>query len=203
MKNLGISEELIDALLETANLGIGRAAASLSELTGRAVEIQVPELAILGADEPVKMADLRNGTVLRVAQRFSKGLEGHTLLLLNDSGAKRVARLVLGEEMDAETFGESEQSALLELCNIMINGVMGSLANQLKFSLVYDVPFLDLKGVTDFGDLVLDLLANRTGKVVFMRATLKISAETVHGDIVMVLDETNFQLLLSRLEQNL
>ncbi|MDB6175110.1 MAG: chemotaxis protein CheX [Chthoniobacteraceae bacterium] len=197
MKNLGISADLLDALLETANIGVGRAAASLCELTGRPVEISVPELVIFKIDQPIQMADLRTGTVLRVAQRFYQGLNGHALLLLNESGAKQVAKLILSEEIDVDAFGETEQSALLELCNIMINGVMGSIANQLDILLSYDVPFLDLKGVEDFGDLVADLLPNETGQIVFMQAALTISAETVHGYIVMVLDEVNLATLLA------
>jgi chemotaxis protein CheY-P-specific phosphatase CheC len=94
-----------------------------------------------------------------------------------------------------------EQSALLELCNIMINGVMGSIANQLGIVLSYEVPFLDLKGISDFGDLLVDLLPSRSGRVVFMRASLTISAEVVHGYIVLILDEENLQHLLSRLEK--
>jgi chemotaxis protein CheC len=201
MKNHGISDLLVDALLETANLGVGRAAASLSELTTRSVQISVPELVIFSTDEPIKLADLRDVAVLRVAQRFTQQLEGYALLLLNESGSRRVARLILGEEIEADSFDEMEQSALLELCNIMINGVMGSIANQLGIVLSYEVPFLDLKGISDFGDLLVDLLPSRSGRVVFMRASLTISAEVVHGYIVLILDEENLQHLLSRLEK--
>jgi chemotaxis protein CheC len=200
MKNHNVPEELVDALLETANLGVGRAAAALSELTSRTVEITVPELMIFTTDEPVHMSDLRDVAVLRVAQRFTQDLDGYTLLLLNEEGSRRVARLILGEEIESNSFDEMEQSALLELCNIMINSVMGSLANQLKMTLSYDVPFLDLKGISSFGELLVDLIPQHIGRVVFMRASLKISAEVIHGYIVLILDEQNLQMLLSRLE---
>lgn len=203
MKNSVFSQDLVDAFLETANLGVGRAAASLHELTGRKVEIHVPELCIFWTDEPIKMLDLQQTAVLRVSQRFSSDLEGYALLILNEVGATRVAKLILGEEIETESFGETEQSALLELANIMLNGVMGSLANQMKLKLVYQVPFLDLKGIADVVDLVRDLLPENPGRVVFMRAAIKISAETVHGYVVMVLDEESFQLVISRLEDSL
>jgi chemotaxis protein CheC len=203
MKNYNVSDELVDALLETANVGVGRAAAALSELTSRAVEINVPELMIFGTNQPIHMSDLRDVSVLRVAQRFTQDLDGYTLLLLNEEGSRRVARLILGEEIESNSFDEMEQSALLELCNIMINGVMGTLANQLKMTLSYDVPFLDLKGISSFGELLVDLIPQHTGRVVFMRASLKISAEVIHGYIVLILDEQNLQMLLSRLEASI
>jgi chemotaxis protein CheC len=200
MSSHNIPEPLVDALLEIANVGVGRAAAGLSELTSRTVEINVPELMIFSTDQPVHMADLRNVAVLRVAQRFTQQLEGYTLLLLNEEGSRRVARLILGEEIESNSFDEMEQSALLELCNIMINSVMGTLANELKLELSYEVPFLDLKGISSLGELLVDLIPQHTGRVVFMRASLKISAEVIHGYIVLILDEENLQMLLSRLE---
>jgi chemotaxis protein CheC len=203
MKNHGITDLLVDALLETANVGVGRAAAALSELTERKVEISVPELVIFSTDEPVQMTDLHDVAVLRVAQRFNRELEGYALLLLNEAGSRRVARLILGEEIEGNSFDEMEQSALLELCNIMINGVMGSIANQLGIGLSYEVPFLELKGIFDLRELVFDLLPQRTGRVVFMRASLKISSEIVHGYIVLILDEENLELLLSQLERSI
>jgi len=200
MKSHNIPEPLVDALLEIANVGVGRAAAALSELTSRPVEINVPELMIFSTDQPILMSDLRDAAILRVAQRFNQELEGYTLLLLNEEGSRRVARLILGEEIEANSFDEMEQSALLELCNIMINSVMGTLANELKMVLSYEVPFLDLKGISNFGELLVDLIPEHAAKVVFMRASLKISAEVVHGYIVLILDEQNLQMLISRLE---
>ena len=203
MKGHDVPEELVDALLEIANVGVGRAAAALSELTSRPVEINVPELMIFSTDEPMHMSELRDAAVLRVAQRFTDQLEGYTLLLLNEEGSRRLARLILGEEIESNSFDEMEQSALLELCNIMINSVMGTLANQLKMTLSYEVPFLDLKGISSFGELLVDLIPDHTARVVFMRASLKISAEVIHGFVVLILDEQNLQTLLSRLEASI
>jgi len=204
MNNLGLADPILDALLETANIGVGRAAAGLSELTGREVEISVPELMIFRADEPVKMADLQDVAVLRVAQRFTQAMEGYVMLLLNEAGSRRVARLILGEEIESNnSFDEIEQSALLELANIMINGVMGTIANQLGITLGYEVPYLELKGVSGFGDLIYDLIPNRASQVVFMRASLKISSEVVHGYMVLILDEKNLGILVSKLRDSI
>jgi chemotaxis protein CheC len=203
MKNLGLADPLLDALLETANVGVGRAAASLSELTGREVEISVPELVIFGANEAGNMSDLQNVAVLRVAQRFSQAMEGYVMLLLNEAGSRRVARLILGEQIEGNSFDEIEQSALLELANIMINGVMGTIANQLGVTLGYEVPYLELKGITGLGELIYDLIPDLAMQVVFMRASLKISAEVIHGYIVLVLDEKNLGILVSKLSESM
>jgi len=203
MKNLGLADDVLDALLETANIGVGRAAASLGELTGREVEISVLELVLFSADAVVEMTELRNVAVLRIAQRFTQAMEGYVMLLLNEAGARRVARLILGEQLEANSFDEIEQSALLELGNIMINGVMGTIANQLGITLGYDVPYLELKGVAGLGELISEMIPDQTTQVVFMRASLKISAEVIHGYMVLVLDQKNLEVLVSKLIQSM
>jgi chemotaxis protein CheC len=203
MKNLGLADDVVDALLETANIGVGRAAANLSELTGREVEISVLELVIFSAESTVETSELQNVAVLRIAQRFTQAMEGYVMLLLNEAGARRVARLILGEQLEANSFDEIEQSALLELGNIMINGVMGTIANQLSVTLGYDVPYLELKGTAGLGELIFDLIPNRTTQVVFMRASLKISEEVIHGYIVLILDQKNLEILISKLSESM
>lgn len=203
MKNLGLADDVVDALLETANIGVGRAAASLGELTGREVEISVIELVVFSADAAVETSELQNVAVLRVAQRFTQAMEGYVMLLLNEAGARRVARLILGEQLEANSFDEIEQSALLELGNIMINGVMGTIANQLGITLGYDVPYLELKGAVGLGELIFDLIPEPTTQVVFMRASLKISEEVVHGYILLILDQKNLEILVSKLSESM
>ena len=125
------------------------------------------------------------------------------MLLLNEVGARRVARLILGEQLEENSFDEIEQSALLELGNIMINGVMGSIANQLGMILSYDVPYLELKGTAGLGELISDLIPHQTTQVVFMRASLMISAEVVHGYILLILDERNLETLVAKLSETI
>ena len=203
MKNLGLADDVVDALLETANIGVGRAAASLGELTGREVEISVIELVVFSADAAVETSELQNVAVLRVAQRFTQAMDGYVMLLLNEAGARRVARLILGEQLEANSFDEIEQSALLELGNIMINGVMGTIANQLGITLGYDVPYLELKGAVGLGELIFDLIPEPKTQVVFMRASLKISEEVVHGYILLILDQKNLEILVSKLSESM
>lgn len=199
MKSVVLDDAVLDALLETANIGVGRAAASMGELTGREVEISILELVTFGADKVVELSDLQNVAVLRVAQRFTQAMEGYVLLLLNEEGARRLARLILGEHLESNLFDEIEQSALLELGNIMINGVMGTIANQLGITLGYDVPYLELKGVTGLEEMISDLVPDRSSQVMFMRASLRISAEVIHGYLVLVLDHENLEFLVSKL----
>lgn len=192
-----------DALLEVINIGVGRAAASISELTGRPVGIAVPTLEIVGLEHPRQLTDLQQGVTMRVSQSFAGGLAGHTMFILNEEGAHRLAELLLHTGLPHSAFDENDQAALLEVGNIIIGGVIGNLVNHLGEEVTYDLPQLQLRGVTGFVDLVSDLMDLRQAQVLLMQASLSIASENVNGYFMLLFDERHLRELAGRLVQML
>ena len=191
--------EVQDALLELINIGVGRAAASISELTGCPVAINVPTLEILGLDHPRQLTDLQQGITMRVSQSFAGGLTGHTMFILNEEGAHRLAELLLHAPRSQQALDENEQAALLEVGNIIIGGVIGNLVNHIEVEVTYDLPQLQLRGVSGFVDLVSDLMDLRQARVLLMQASLSIAAENVNGYFMLLFDEPRLRELVARL----
>src|SRR5262249_6157372 len=77
-----------DALTELINTAFSRTAASLSELTGNRVELEVHEVSVHPIEElTAALARFVNGDVATVHQVFSGPVAGDALLLLNHDGA--------------------------------------------------------------------------------------------------------------------
>ena len=83
-----------DALIELLNIGFGRAAASLSQLTGHRVLLEVPQVTLQAVDEVGDCAANEWCTDTSPAcTRFSPGpVAGDALLILDRVAARRCSR---------------------------------------------------------------------------------------------------------------
>ena len=106
---------MADALLELFNIGVGRAARGLSELTGREVAMAVPPLEVLDQETSAHGASLCEGVTLRISQTFTGALSSTALLVLNRAGAVRLAERLLGKAAGDDAFDDNEQGAMLNL----------------------------------------------------------------------------------------
>src|ERR1700759_795089 len=111
-----------DAFSELFNVGLHRAAASLSEITGQRILVDMPRLVICPVSEiEAKLADLIGGEVATVHQMFGGAVAGDAVLLLEPEKAATLAKLMT--DGDAAANGRLDQSArevLVEIGNIVL-----------------------------------------------------------------------------------
>src|SRR6185369_4347314 len=85
-----------ETLTELINIGYGRAAAALSELTGRRINLDVPKVAVYPVQEiGTALKDVLSGEVASVHQVFSGPVSGNALLLLDRDAALMLNSLLL------------------------------------------------------------------------------------------------------------
>jgi len=187
------TEEVQDAFLELTNIGIGKAASAMSELVDRHLQITVPHFHYFQVGEGSAIPEFHLKSTVQVLQVFSGMIEGRVLLVLSKEGAVRLASMLLDEDVREDAFGETEQSAILELGNIMIGGLMGSLSNSMELSLNYEPPEIQMRG-----DDNLALGQWKTGEplVVVIKATLTIDEEDVSSYLILLVNLDNFHKLL-------
>ena len=83
-----LTERQNDALTELINIAFSRTAASLSELTGHRVMLEVPRVGMYPVTELTKrLAEFLPAELASVHQIFTGTLTGDALLLLNYEGA--------------------------------------------------------------------------------------------------------------------
>ena len=128
-----IEPRYVDALKEIFNIGMGRAAAALSKLVYEKVKLSVPRLDVLHRDElPAAVAEDFDSELALVRQDFTGSAAGTAFLLMSkESGLRLLNGLVQGPDRDAGDIGEADQELLVEVGNILINALVGSMANTL------------------------------------------------------------------------
>src|SRR5215208_2959400 len=87
-----------DALVELLNIGFGRAAASLSQLTGHRVVLDVPQVSIHPiAALGTALREVIKNDIATVHQIFSGPVAGDALLILDHGAAGRLKELLTDE----------------------------------------------------------------------------------------------------------
>lgn len=133
----------LDALAELLNIGMGRAAASLSELVGKRVELSIPQVSVCrGAECQELLRSLGPEPETVISQAFQGTLQGSTSLCFSKASSVSLAEVLSGSSHGAAELDAELSGILLEVGNIMINGVMGALSNAISAVLNYSMPEL-------------------------------------------------------------
>src|SRR5688500_8885359 len=184
-----------DALIELLNIGFGRAGASLSQLTGHRVVLEVPEVSIhpISALRPA-LARLEYEDVASVHQIFSGPVAGDALLILNHSAAGMLKQLLTDEAPLPLNVDASAREVLTEVGNILLNACLGSFGNLLHVQVSFSVPRLSL----DTLHAVLgSLMVNREGLryALVVHAGFRLRDAEVRGVLVFVLSVASLDQL--------
>ena len=119
-----------DAIVELFNIGMGAAAASLSEMVGEEVVLSVPDIfAVTRAATTDCLGLADEAQVSAVSEGFSGPFWGDAMLLFPQADSLDLVHALLQEELPLEMLSEMEQEALTEVGNIILNACLGSLAN--------------------------------------------------------------------------
>jgi chemotaxis protein CheC len=130
-----------DALLESFNIAVARAAVSLSRLLREEVQLSVPTLDLISVeDATLQLCELFHEQVSVVTQSFEGEINSRALLIIPSSNTLQIVRLAVGELVTDADLPELEEEAISELGNILLNAFTATLANQLKLDLYAPPP---------------------------------------------------------------
>lgn len=138
-----------DALTELFNIGLHRAAASLSELTGQRIIVELPQLWICPIDEThERLMGLIGGELATVHQVFKGNVTGDAVLVLEYESATRLASLLTGG--DVALGGRLDQSArevLSEVGNVILSSCLSAFGDMLHVVVSFSVPRIHVESL--------------------------------------------------------
>jgi chemotaxis protein CheC len=196
-----LTETQADALIELLNIGFGRAAASLSELTGHRVLLEVPEVTIHPADEVAPALErVIHNEVASVHQIFTGPVSGDALLILDQTGAAMLKELLTNEPALPLSIDVSAREVITEVGNILLNACLGTFGNLLNVQVSFSVPQLSLESI---GAILESLRVDRQGVqyALIVHAGFKLRDAEVRGFLVIVLSVASLDRLIRSVEQ--
>lgn len=190
-----------DALAELINIGYGRAAGALSELTGYRITLEVPQVTVQTFD---RISELLNeviqSQVASVDQSFSGPIAGRAYLILDQKAALVLSQLLMETFSITPELDSNARETLTEVGNILLNACLGVFGNLLHVQVASQVPrfrLVPVKGVLNPPQS--ELNTNETyGLMVHTRFHVK--TKDITGYLVIVLGIASLDRLLTELD---
>jgi chemotaxis protein CheC len=198
-----LNENQLDALTEVINIGVGRAASSLSEITGSPIELIVPQIHVCGTHEFSDIAEtLDIELATTVQQNFQGDLSGRALLAFSKENAFELACVVgdiqpADSEMDEELFGILE-----EIGNIVLNAILGSIANILDCQFSYSLPSLSTQNT--FTTIALKSAGDDQKKeslALIANTSFTVASQNLSGSLLVLFETGDIEFMLSALTE--
>lgn len=177
-----------DVLQEMMNVASGRAAGTLSGILGKRIEMSLVEVAALDRQGIFDFLDEELGVVgSAVEQRFSGGLTGTSMVMMDYQSCSHLVQLLAGEALESASRDVNEQSILYEVGNIILNSCVAMLGKQTGRRMHFSLPhvYYNLRGRTIAENLTSP--ADPNMYAVAMKSALTVGEITFHIHILIFL----------------
>lgn len=188
-----------DSLKEVINIAFGRAASSLSELTGYRIMIDVPQVNVYSISElKPTLESLIKDEIATVHQIFTGRVSGDALLVLDYKGAAALTSLLTDEKV--EVIDVSSKEVLIKVGNILLNACLGTFGNMLQVHITFSVPRLHLSQLDDMLHTL--VIGKEEIRYALLVATeFKLKDSEIGGYLVIVLGVGSLDRLLEAIEK--
>jgi chemotaxis protein CheC len=138
-----------DALTELFNIGLHRAAASLSELAGQRIIVDLPRLWVCPIEEMHgRLTELLDGDLATVHQIFKGTVTGDAVLVLEYENAARLADLLTGGNVAiGGRLDQSSREVLAEVGNVILSSCLSAFGDMLQVAVTFSVPRIHVESL--------------------------------------------------------
>lgn len=187
---LTLTELEHDALVEIFNIGVGYAAAAMSQIVNEAVTMSVPSVSFLPRADAAALLGNReqpDGRVCAVSQRYEGAFNTQAMLMFPEDKSLEIVRLMVGESVPLQELSEMEQEAMSEIGNIILNSCVGTLANIFQQELHGSLPLYHIGTSTEIlgtPDAEADAI------VLMLHIDFVLETHQINGYVAFILDVT-------------
>lgn len=204
MKNKALEYDILEELF---NISVGNAASMLSEIIDKKIILDVPDIKILGSDETKdKLFDylpkVLDGTLMVSSISFKENLRGKANLIFPAEKMRTFINLCLNQEGTDEScnmdFTDIDFDVIKEIGNIILNSIIGGIANNLDINLNYTLPKVKVYQRIDFEEDVID---KKYMHVLMLYITFKIDDIEIDGAVVVDLTLNSLNELMKKISK--
>ncbi len=196
IENLGEME--LDALKELGNIGVGKAATSLSQMLGKLVEMSVPKAMVVKIQDLHKVIDVEEmvAGVVTGLDDVENGQAGFLYITFPEPSSQRLAEILLGDSSDEEMVN----STLMEIGNILSSAFCDATAEMLEITLIPTPPSFGRDFAIAVIDAIIAQLAEKSDYVVVFETKLEVSEEELEILVMLIPNERFVNYVFQMLE---
>lgn len=197
-----LSSVQADAMQELGNIGAAHAATTLSQMLGSTVEMSVPAIKV------IDIADLGDYMGEESAAMVAFELQGeiphggYVLFYISKESAIRLTNTMLGLTDMNRSMNEMDESALIEVGNIMVSAFLDATAELLGFVMLPSPPALSLDMAHAAMSSLIAQMGEEVDEVMLFSTELVCEEHKIDSDIIM-LPETNTLARIVELMENM
>lgn len=151
-----------DVLTEIGNIGAGNATTALSQLINSRIDMYVPKVELLSFQDLAEIIGGAETLVAGILLSLEGDIDGSMLFILETSAAHHLVDQIMGcSEEGTGEFSEMEQSALMEIGNIIAGAYLSSISTLTNMTITSSVPYLSF----DMAGAILSVPAIEFGKL--------------------------------------
>jgi len=190
----------VDALQELGNIGAAHAATTLSTMLSTNISMNVPEISVIDISEIHKYVgdEIAALVLFQINGEISSG--GYLLLYIPKDSVIRLTNVMLGMDDLNRDMNEMDESALLEVGNIMVSAFLDGTAGLLNIimlpsppQMVIDMPHAALQSIIASQDSDID-------EVVLFKTELKSDAHEIKSSIFLFPNKPMLEEILKMLD---
>jgi chemotaxis protein CheC len=186
-----------DALNELFNIGLHRAAASLSDLTAKRVEVDLPRLWVCTIGElKDRLLEVVSGDLATVHQFFGGSVAGDAVLLLEYEKAVMLAELMTdGEVALGGKLDQSAREVIAEIGNIVLSSCLGAFGNVLRVAVTFSVPRIHVESLDGMLRSVIIDGQEGTPYALVAATRFRLSEMEISGYLIVVIGVKSLELV--------
>lgn len=200
-----------DVLIEILNVHIGLAASLLSEMVNQKIVLSVPEVELtVGLDTDLNKVEQSSGLkydqMVMSQIKFGSEFKGNAFIIFPTDKAKILVKACLGEDIISESSHKAEKltaddyDVIKEICNIILNSIIGEFGNLLNVKLEYTTPEIDFALISSFDK---SNILPKGINVLIIHTSFLLADSKVEGIILIALTLDSTKMIVDKIDEML
>jgi chemotaxis protein CheC len=189
-----------DAIQELGNIGAAHAATSLSQMLGSTIEMSVPAIKVVDLSQLGQYMGEESAAMVAFELQGDIPHGGYILFYITRESAVRMTNTMLGQTEINRPLSEMDESALLEVGNIMVSAFLDATAELLGFVMLPSPPALTIDMAHAAMQSLIAQMQEETNEVLLFSTELVCEEFKVDSDIIMMPERSTLMRIIELLE---
>jgi chemotaxis protein CheC len=189
-----------DAIQELGNIGAAHAATTLSQMLGSTIEMSVPAVNVVDLSHLADYMGEESAAMVAFELQGDIAHGGYILFYITRESAIRMTNTMLGLTETNRPLSEMDESALLEVGNIMVSAFLDATAELLGFVMLPSPPALTIDMAHAAMQSLIAQMQEETNEVLLFSTELICEEFKVDSDIIMMPERSTLNRIIDLLE---
>jgi len=189
-----------DAIQELGNIGAAHAATTLSQMLGSTIEMSVPAIRVVELSQLGQYMGEESAAMVAFELQGDIPHGGYILFYITRGSAVRLTNTMLGMTEMNRPFTEMDESALLEVGNIMVSAFLDATAELLGMVMLPSPPALTIDMAHAAMQSLIAQMQEETNEVLLFSTELVCEEHRIDSDIIMMPETSTLVKIVGLLE---